>query len=105
MDYNKNLDIILNLKSDQKIALLGLGEENRQFLSWLIEVLKFNPSQIILADLNLKEIFEKNPYLNQINFNKENLYQQKNYLDFLKILLYKLSFHHFTLRFSKLNLK
>ena len=85
MDYNKNLDIILNLKSDQKIALLGLGEENRQFLSWLIEVLKFNPSQIILADLNLKEIFEKNPYLNQINFNKENLYQQKNYLDFLKI--------------------
>ena len=38
------------LPSNKKILLLGLGGEIWQFLDWLVEVVKFNPKQIILAD-------------------------------------------------------
>ncbi len=44
------LEKITSLKSNQKIALVGLGKELDQFLTWLVEVLKLPAEQIILAD-------------------------------------------------------
>jgi len=41
---------ILNLKKEQKIAIIGLGKENLQFLEWLLNVAKIDPTQLILAD-------------------------------------------------------
>jgi UDP-N-acetylmuramoylalanine--D-glutamate ligase len=39
-----------NLPKNKQILLLGLGGEIWQFLDWLIEVVKFDPKQIVLAD-------------------------------------------------------
>ena len=39
-----------NLPKNKQILLLGLGGEIWQFLNWLIEVVKFDPKQIVLAD-------------------------------------------------------
>jgi UDP-N-acetylmuramoyl-L-alanine---L-glutamate ligase len=47
-----NLESLRRLESDQAILILGLGQENLQFLDWLLTVIKINPAQIVLADKN-----------------------------------------------------
>lgn len=39
-----------------KILIIGLGQENKQFLNWLLETVKLNPSQITIADLKPQEL-------------------------------------------------
>ncbi len=47
------------IQEGKKIAVIGLGKENQQFLSWLTQVVNFPAENIILADksenLNLEE--------------------------------------------------
>ena len=75
------LDNLLALKNtenqDKKIALVGMGRENLQFLEWLLNVIKFNPAQIILADQ--KDIIVPNIEL-------FTTFVGENYLDCLQIL-------------------
>jgi len=53
--------------SNQKIAIIGMGLENQQFLNWLLQTVKINPNRLIVADVSgqpsdfLQEILEKNP--------------------------------------------
>jgi UDP-N-acetylmuramoylalanine--D-glutamate ligase len=44
------LDKLLQLEKSKKIAIIGLGQENLQFLNWLINTVKFDPSRILIAD-------------------------------------------------------
>jgi len=68
------LSDILTLKPNQKIAIIGLGKENLQFLEWLLNVVKFKPEQIVLADQREIDLDH-----NCTKFTGEN------YLDCLKI--------------------
>jgi UDP-N-acetylmuramoylalanine-D-glutamate ligase len=65
---------ILALAPNQKIAIIGLGKENLQFLKWLLDVAKIKPEQIILADQ--KEL--------DLDYGCDTFYGE-NYLDCLKI--------------------
>jgi UDP-N-acetylmuramoylalanine-D-glutamate ligase len=67
---------------NKKIAIIGLGKENLQFLTWLLEVVRFNPKQIILADqkdIDLSEIL-RNDSTEAIT-----IFSGENYLDCLQI--------------------
>ena len=68
--------------SNQKIAIIGMGLENQQFLNWLLQTANISSGRIILADISVKpsevlqQILDKNPeikcffgenYLNCLN--------------------------------------
>ncbi len=79
------LDDILALKNSEnqhkKIALVGLGKENLQFLAWLQNVIKLSPSQIILADFKQIDLGSTDTDLTGFN----NNFFGENYLDCLQI--------------------
>ena len=73
----------VNLVGSKKILILGFGDENRQFLDWLIQIANFDPNQILIAD-------KKNPnsqnleILQKLEIKEENCSFGENYLDILK---------------------
>jgi UDP-N-acetylmuramoylalanine-D-glutamate ligase len=73
---NVYLDKLLTLKLNQKIAIVGLGVENMQFLIWLVDVLKFDTNRILVADKNSVGLSVELP--------DTNIFSGENYLDVLK---------------------
>jgi UDP-N-acetylmuramoylalanine--D-glutamate ligase len=73
-----NLKSLLHLPADKKILILGLGTENIQFLSWLINIVDFPLNQILIADKSVPQ---------SLNFELPNSqkYFGENYLDVLKL--------------------
>jgi UDP-N-acetylmuramoylalanine-D-glutamate ligase len=67
-------------KSNKKIAIIGFGKENQQFLEWLLNVVHFNPDKIILADKNLDIVLDDNLISKLDN---SNFYFGNSYLDCL----------------------
>jgi len=66
---------LLDLKTDEKILLVGIGTEILQFLSWLTEVVKLKPNQICLADK------KENPELPGFRSEEfDSIYFGENYL-------------------------
>jgi UDP-N-acetylmuramoyl-L-alanine---L-glutamate ligase len=52
---------LLTIKNNKKLILIvGIGKENKQFINWLINIIKFPQNQIILADRNEIKIDYKN---------------------------------------------
>jgi UDP-N-acetylmuramoyl-L-alanine---L-glutamate ligase len=47
-----NLESLYQLEGKQTVLIMGLGQENLQFLDWLLKVVKIKPTQIVLADKN-----------------------------------------------------
>lgn len=68
-----------NLPKDKQILLLGLGSEIWQFLDWLIEVVKFDPKQIVLADGK-----EQVDFKNYQKSDFSEVFLGKNYLESLQ---------------------
>lgn len=76
MYYQKLLSLKKNPKD--KILILGLGVENKQFLEWLVRSeLSFPVNQIILADL-------VTPEFESLNIDDYEIITGKKYLDSLK---------------------
>jgi UDP-N-acetylmuramoylalanine-D-glutamate ligase len=73
---------VLSLETDKKIVVLGLGRENTQFVAWLLNVAKFNPNQVIIADQSPEAV-------EQIKTSYEildvNCFAGEKYLDCLKL--------------------
>jgi UDP-N-acetylmuramoylalanine--D-glutamate ligase len=67
-------------QSNRKIAIIGFGKENQQFLEWLLNVVQFNPSKIILADKNSDIALDGN-LISKLD--KSNFYFGDSYLDCL----------------------
>lgn len=78
------LNKLLNLQKNEKIAILGLGVENSQFLEWLIKVVKIEPKHLILADKNPTSIEKISDKL-KLNLNSKQIYTNHQYLDFLNL--------------------
>ncbi len=72
------LEKLKNLQQNDKICLLGLGQENRQFLDWLVNVFKFEKSNILLADQR-----DLADFVN-MGFDPENIFAGDNYLSVLE---------------------
>lgn len=67
-------------QSNRKIAIIGFGKENQQFLDWLLNVVGFNPINIIIADQNVDTILNQDLNSKLVN---SNLYFGDSYLDCL----------------------
>lgn len=76
------LEKLLSLPSNEKIGIIGLGQENLQFIDWLLHVVNIKPSQILLADQ--REINLSNPILQDFKNIQDNIFSGDNYLDILK---------------------
>lgn len=75
--YYKKL-LSFKKSSDDKVLILGLGVENKQFLEWLVRSeVSFSESQIILAD-------EREVQLEHLNIENYEIISGKKYLDVLK---------------------
>jgi UDP-N-acetylmuramoylalanine-D-glutamate ligase len=48
----KTLTDLQNLSPKNKLLILGYGRENRQFLDWLLKILKVSNESIVIADKN-----------------------------------------------------
>jgi len=88
MNYYKKL---IDLKtSNQKIAIFGLGQENRQFLFWLLDSINYPIESILLFDEGLDldkflELFSQEFQLDLIGkLPKENLFFDKKCLKQIK---------------------
>jgi len=68
---------------DKKIAIIGLGKENLQFLDWLLKVVKFDPKNIILADQ--KEVDLSAILLDYQGNQTVTTFFGENYLDCLQV--------------------
>ncbi|GAB4143827.1 MAG: hypothetical protein OHK0017_01690 [Patescibacteria group bacterium] len=65
-----SIEILTQLNPGQKIAIIGLGKENIQFLEWLIKVVKLDSEKLILLDSkDLNQ--EAKEVLDELNFNGE----------------------------------
>jgi len=84
MSYLKNL--FKTVGDGYKIALIGLGRENLQFLRWLIEVAGLSSSQILLADqLDYKQLSSETlNIVEKYNFKQNQLFLGKGYLQVLE---------------------
>jgi UDP-N-acetylmuramoyl-L-alanine---L-glutamate ligase len=76
------LEKLLSLPKSHKIAIIGLGQENIQFLEWLLDVIKIDAAQILIADKN--KIDTVNPTLKDFEINTQNIFSGDNYMDILK---------------------
>lgn len=77
-----HISILTNLTSNQKIALIGLGSENLQFLKWLVEVVKIEPKKIIITDQK-EPNFQTWQDLEKWQIQKKNVIIGPNYLEIL----------------------
>jgi UDP-N-acetylmuramoyl-L-alanine---L-glutamate ligase len=75
------LERLLSLPESQKIAVIGLGQENLQFIHWLLNVVNFNADQILLADKNTVDTSSET--LSKFVSYPKNIYCGDNYLDVL----------------------
>jgi UDP-N-acetylmuramoylalanine-D-glutamate ligase len=77
---------------DEKIVLVGLGQENIQFLDWLLGVYKLDAKHILLADKN-PIVTKSHPALKAFSRRKKQIFTGENYLNALKedniILVFK----------------
>lgn len=76
------LEKLLSLPAKDKIGIIGLGQENMQFVEWLLNTLKIKPSKILLADQ--REIDLSNPLFHEFNKFQHNIFSGNDYLDILK---------------------
>lgn len=90
--YLKKLQQIT--QNSHKIAIVGLARENRQFIKWLVEVLKFPVAQILLADrLSQDQLStETTKQIELYDITKNQLFLGENYLDILKTTNVKMVF-------------
>ena len=77
------LQKLLDLKQTDKVAVVGLGQENLQFLDWLINIVKFDVTRIYIADQ--KSVNLSNPILKNFLLSPENIFSGENYLECLKL--------------------
>jgi UDP-N-acetylmuramoylalanine-D-glutamate ligase len=77
-----NISLLQNLPKTSKIALIGLGAENLQFLTWLIKTVKINPDQIVIADQKLPNL-ENQEILKELKIPEINKVFGDNYLGIL----------------------
>jgi UDP-N-acetylmuramoylalanine-D-glutamate ligase len=77
------LQKLLSLPPYKSIAVIGIGQENLQFLDWLLRVVKLDPSRILLADS--KSVDLSNPILSIFTDFPKNIFVGQNYLDVLKL--------------------
>jgi UDP-N-acetylmuramoyl-L-alanine---L-glutamate ligase len=74
------LDKLCNPKVSDRIAIIGFGVENRQFLKWLIEVVNYPAANIFIADSNSID----SEIVAQYHIQQTQLFTGKTYLDVLK---------------------
>jgi len=77
-----HISILTSLSPNQKIALIGLGGENLQFLKWLLETVNFSPNQILIADQK-EPNFETWQDLEKWQIPSKNVIIGANYLEIL----------------------
>jgi UDP-N-acetylmuramoylalanine-D-glutamate ligase len=75
------LSSLTSLSHLDRIAIVGLGQENLQFLEWLIQVVGLSPEQILIADKN--EINLSTPILKDFILYPTNIFSGENYLKVL----------------------
>ncbi len=74
------LDKLIAQKNNVRIAIVGFGVENRQFLKWLIETVKYPAENIYIADSNDIDL----TMVNQYEIKEHQLFIGQSYLNVLK---------------------
>jgi UDP-N-acetylmuramoylalanine-D-glutamate ligase len=76
------LERLLSLCKEHKVAIIGLGQENLQFIEWLVNTAKLPISQILLADQRVFDTSQGTlaPFKNY----PDHIFSGPAYLDILK---------------------
>jgi UDP-N-acetylmuramoylalanine-D-glutamate ligase len=81
---------LLSLAENDTIAIIGIGQENLQFIDWLINTAKVPISKILLADQ--KNIDLSSEILTPFQSHQDNIFTGDNYLEVLNNDKIKLAF-------------